>query len=65
MVPSLIWEYMQVKDPLELWTTLEGRFRNIQNTLLSDLKVKWNDIRLLDFKTVVEYNSTSGYASVL
>ena len=43
---------MQVKDPYELWTALHGRFGNIQDTLLPDLKVKWNDIRFLDFKTV-------------
>jgi hypothetical protein len=48
---------MQVKDPYELWTALHGRFGNIQDTLLPDLKVKWNDIRFLDFKTVAEFNS--------
>jgi hypothetical protein len=57
MAPSLRWEYMQVKDPYELWTALHGRFGNIQDTLLPDLKVKWNDIRFLDFKTVAEFNS--------
>ena len=57
MAPSLRWEYMQVKDPYELWTALLERFGNIQDTLLPDLKVKWNDIRFLDFKTVAEFNS--------
>jgi hypothetical protein len=48
---------MQVKDPYELWIALHGRFENIQDTLLPDLKVKWNDIRFLAFKTIAEFNS--------
>ncbi|KAL6213346.1 hypothetical protein ACLB2K_012793 [Fragaria x ananassa] len=56
MVSSLRWEYIQLKTPLELWNALEGRFGNIQNTLLPELSVKWNDIRLLEYKSVPEFN---------
>ncbi|KAL6137393.1 hypothetical protein ACLB2K_062685 [Fragaria x ananassa] len=57
MDTSLPWEYMSIKDPRELRVALEAHFGNIQDTILPDLKKKWNDLRFLDFKTVAEYNS--------
>ncbi|XP_004305764.1 PREDICTED: uncharacterized protein LOC101314781 [Fragaria vesca subsp. vesca] len=57
MDTSLPWEYMSIKDPRELRVALEAHFGNIQDTILPDLKEKWNDLRFLDFKTVAEYNS--------
>ncbi|KAL6198297.1 hypothetical protein ACLB2K_028089 [Fragaria x ananassa] len=50
--PALQWQYMNVKDPRALWLALEDRFGNVADTLLPDLKEKWNNIRFQDFKTV-------------
>ncbi|XP_040367250.1 uncharacterized protein LOC121050596 [Rosa chinensis] len=57
MDKALRLEYMSMKDARELWVALEERFGNIQDTLLPDLKVQWNNIRFSDFKSVAEYNS--------
>ncbi|KAL6513495.1 hypothetical protein OROGR_020981 [Orobanche gracilis] len=54
--PSLRWEYLQLKSPKELWDALKGRFGNIHNTLLPELTVQWNEIRLLDYKRVNDFN---------
>ncbi|XP_040361698.1 uncharacterized protein LOC121049166 [Rosa chinensis] len=57
MDKALRLEYMSIKDARDLWVALEERFGNIQDTLLPDLKVQWNNIRFSDFKSVAEYNS--------
>ena len=54
--PSLRWEYLHLKSPKELWDSLKGRFGNIHNTLLPELQVQWNNIRLLDYKRVNDFN---------
>ncbi|XP_050379642.1 uncharacterized protein LOC126796985 [Argentina anserina] len=54
---SLVWEYLQLKTPKELWDALKGHFRNIHDTLLPELTVQWNEIRLLDYKRVNDFNS--------
>ncbi|XP_062017977.1 uncharacterized protein LOC133734357 [Rosa rugosa] len=54
--PSLCWEYLQLKTPKELWDALKGRFGNIHDTLLPELIVQWNEIRLLDYKRVNDFN---------
>ncbi|KAJ9536418.1 hypothetical protein OSB04_un000410 [Centaurea solstitialis] len=48
--PSLRWEYLQLKTPQELWDALKGRFGNVHDSLLPELMVQWNEIRLLDYK---------------
>ncbi|KAI3667348.1 hypothetical protein L6452_42403 [Arctium lappa] len=48
--PSLRWEYLQLKTPKELWDALKGRFGNFHDSLLPELIVQWNEIRLLDYK---------------
>lgn len=55
--PALQWQYMNVKDPRASWLALEDRFGNVADTLLPDLKEKWNNIRFQDFKTVADFNS--------
>ncbi|KAM5583860.1 hypothetical protein ABKV19_003640 [Rosa sericea] len=57
MDKALKLEYMSIKDARDLWVALEERFDNIQDSLLPDLKVQWNNIRFSDFKSVAEYNS--------
>nr|XP_011470508.1 PREDICTED: uncharacterized protein LOC105353228 [Fragaria vesca subsp. vesca] len=41
---------------MELWDALKGRFGNIHDTLLLELTVQWNEIRLLDYKRVHDFN---------
>ncbi|CAH9124298.1 unnamed protein product [Cuscuta epithymum] len=54
--PSLRWEYLQLKTPKELWDTLKGHFGNIHDTLLPELTVQWNEIRLVDYKKINDFN---------
>ncbi|KAJ9550906.1 hypothetical protein OSB04_014951 [Centaurea solstitialis] len=44
------------KNPKELWDALKGRFGNIHDSLLPELIVQWNEIRLLDYKKVNDFN---------
>lgn len=53
--PSLRWEYLHLKTPKELWEALKARFGNIHNTLLPELEVQWNEIRLVDYKRVNDF----------
>ncbi|XP_024171395.1 uncharacterized protein LOC112177331 [Rosa chinensis] len=57
MDKALRLEYMSIKDARNLWVALEERFDNIQDSLLPDLKIQWNNLRFSDFKSVAEYNS--------
>ncbi|PRQ47744.1 putative transcription factor interactor and regulator CCHC(Zn) family [Rosa chinensis] len=57
MDKALRLEYMSIKDARELWVALEERFGNVQDSLLPDLKVQWNNLLFADFKSVAEYNS--------
>ncbi|KAL6180700.1 hypothetical protein ACLB2K_047360 [Fragaria x ananassa] len=50
------WEYLQLNTPLELWDALKGRFVNIHDTFLPELTVQWNEICLLDYKRVNDFN---------
>ncbi|KAK4737756.1 hypothetical protein R3W88_001453 [Solanum pinnatisectum] len=50
-------EYSKVKDPLELWIGLKGRYDYLKATVLSRARYEWMDLRFQDYKTVIEYNS--------
>ncbi|XP_069148183.1 uncharacterized protein [Solanum lycopersicum] len=50
-------EYLTVKDPLELWTDLKGRYDHLKATVLPRARYEWMHLRFQDFKTVIEYNS--------
>ncbi|XP_024974802.1 uncharacterized protein LOC112512907 [Cynara cardunculus var. scolymus] len=54
--PSLQWEYLQLKTPKELWDALKGIFGNVHDSLLPELMVQWNEIRLLDYKNINDFN---------
>ncbi|XP_051130229.1 uncharacterized protein LOC127250845 [Andrographis paniculata] len=49
-------EYLTVKDPLDLWNELRERFGHLKYTL-PKARHDWLNLRLQDFKTVIEYNS--------
>ncbi|XP_015057484.1 uncharacterized protein LOC107003684 [Solanum pennellii] len=50
-------EYLTVKEPLELWTDLKGRYDHLKATVLPRARYKWMHLLFQDFKTVIENNS--------
>ncbi len=54
---TLRWQYQQVEDPHVLWNTLARRFGDVHVALLPELQDKWASIRLIDFKSVEEYQT--------
>ncbi|XP_039818393.1 uncharacterized protein LOC120680878 [Panicum virgatum] len=55
--PDLKMEYLEVKDPLTLWTKLRERFGPQSEVLLPQAQNEWANLRLLDFKSVAGYNT--------
>ncbi|XP_049358893.1 uncharacterized protein LOC125823579 [Solanum verrucosum] len=54
---SLKVEYLTVKDPLELWIGLKGRYDHLKATVLPRAHYEWMHLQFQDYKTVIEYNS--------
>ncbi|XP_070057117.1 uncharacterized protein [Nicotiana tomentosiformis] len=51
-------EYLTVKDPLVLWNDLKERNDYLKLITLPQARYDWAHLRLQDFKSVSEYNST-------
>ncbi|XP_042380127.1 uncharacterized protein LOC121972537 [Zingiber officinale] len=51
-------EYLTIKDPLELWNNLKERYSHYKTVILPNARYEWIHLRLQDFKSVSEYNST-------
>ncbi|XP_070026048.1 uncharacterized protein [Nicotiana sylvestris] len=51
-------EYLIVKDPLLLWNDLKEIYDNVMLVTLPQAQYDWALLRLQDFKSVSEYNST-------
>ena len=51
-------EYLTIKDPLELWTNLKDRYDHQKIVILPKARYDWMHLRLQDFKSVSEYNSS-------
>ncbi|XP_004309301.1 PREDICTED: uncharacterized protein LOC101308432 [Fragaria vesca subsp. vesca] len=49
-------QYQSKHDPKDLWDALAERFGNIHSTLLPELIARWDEIRLLDYKKVDDFN---------
>ncbi|XP_009590462.1 uncharacterized protein [Nicotiana tomentosiformis] len=49
-------EYLTLKDPFELWSSLKERYDHLKATILPRTRYEWIHLRLQDFKTVSEYN---------
>ncbi|XP_021719474.1 uncharacterized protein LOC110687165 [Chenopodium quinoa] len=49
-------EYMMVEDPRELWDCLNERFGHHKRVLFPKLLFDWTNLRLQDFKSVIDYN---------
>ena len=50
-------EYLTVKDSLELWTYLKGRYDHLKAAVLPRARYEWMHLRFQDFKNVIAYNS--------
>ena len=50
-------EYLTVKDPLILWTSLKERYDHQKIVILLKARYDWLHLRLQDFKSVSDYNS--------
>ncbi|XP_016471858.1 uncharacterized protein LOC107793924 [Nicotiana tabacum] len=50
-------EYLILKDPFELWSSLKERYDHLKATILPRARYEWIHLRLQNFKTVSEYNS--------
>ncbi|XP_052621782.1 uncharacterized protein LOC128127353 [Lactuca sativa] len=51
-------EYLTVKDPTDLWNNLKERYDHQKTVILPGARFDWLHLRLQDFKSVSEYNST-------
>ncbi|XP_073137046.1 uncharacterized protein [Henckelia pumila] len=51
-------EYLTIKDPLDLWNNLKERYSHQKTVILPKARYDWMHLRLQDFKSVSEYNST-------
>ncbi|XP_015170483.1 uncharacterized protein [Solanum tuberosum] len=47
---SLKVEYLTVKDPLELWIGLKGRYDHLKATVLPRARYEWMHLRFHDYK---------------
>ena len=56
MDSSLRLQYKRIIDPEELSNTLKIRFNNIHNTMLPELLSDWQNICLIDYKSINNYN---------
>ena len=54
---ALKMEYLTIKDPYVLWSSLYERYGHLRSVILPNARSKWNTLRLQDFKSVHEYNS--------
>ncbi|KAK9698556.1 hypothetical protein RND81_08G113000 [Saponaria officinalis] len=50
-------EYITIKDPQILWSNLKERYDHQKTVILPNACYDWMHLRLLDFKSVSEYNS--------
>ena len=56
MDSSLQLQYKRIIDPEELWNTLKICFNKIHNTMLPELLSEWQNIRVIDYKSISDYN---------
>ena len=56
-------EYLTIKDPLVLWNNLKERYDHQKTVILPKARYDWIHLRLQDYKTVSEYNSSMFHIS--
>src|SRR6266508_3824603 len=50
-------EYLMEEDPIALWVSLKDRYDHQKAIMLPEARREWSLIRLMDFKSIGEYNS--------
>ncbi|XP_070026180.1 uncharacterized protein [Nicotiana sylvestris] len=55
---GLKMKYITIKDPVILWNNLKARYGHQKMVVLPQARYDWNHLRLQDFKSISEYNST-------
>ncbi|KAH0776763.1 hypothetical protein KY290_008174 [Solanum tuberosum] len=55
---GLKMKYLTVKDPLVLWNNLKNRYDHLKLVVLPQARYDWIHLRLQDFKSISEYNSS-------
>nr|XP_009612804.1 uncharacterized protein LOC104106041 [Nicotiana tomentosiformis] len=50
-------EYLTLKCPFQLWTSLKERYDHLKAMVLPRARREWMHLRLQDYKTISEYNS--------
>jgi hypothetical protein len=48
---------MMEDDPKKLWDSIKERYNEQQGVILPKARREWSLLRLMDFKSIVEYNS--------
>ncbi|XP_070668820.1 uncharacterized protein [Malus domestica] len=51
-------EYLTVEDPLAFWKALGNRYNHQTTVILLRARYDWTHLRIQDFKSVAEYNSS-------
>ena len=51
-------EYLTVKDLADLWESLKERFDHQKTVILPRARYEWMHLRLQDFKSISDFNST-------
>ncbi|KAH0679397.1 hypothetical protein KY284_020482 [Solanum tuberosum] len=55
---GLKMQYLTIKEPLILWNNLKDRYDHLKLVILPQARHDWFNLRLLDFKSNTEYNSS-------
>jgi len=55
--PDLKNEYIMEEDPKALWDDLKERYNQQKAIILPEARREWSLLRLMDFKSIAEYNS--------
>ncbi|XP_049394899.1 uncharacterized protein LOC125859246 [Solanum stenotomum] len=55
---GLKMQYLTIKNPLILWNNLKDRYDHLKLVILPQARHDWFNLRLLDFKSITEYNSS-------
>ena len=55
--PDLKNEYIMEENPRALWVALKERYDQQKAIILPEARREWSLLRLMDFKSVAEYNS--------
>ncbi|KAL0699715.1 hypothetical protein Bca4012_055837 [Brassica carinata] len=51
-------QYLIIENPLDLWNALRQRYDHQKTILLPKARQKWKNLRIQNFKSVDQYNST-------